>query len=208
MITFGCSHTYGHGLADCHTPKNLPGPRPSAYAWPAHLSRLLGRLLDNQSRCGASSKEMMHKIFTYDFRPDDVVVCLWTHIDRNCILDSKGGHTQLLPSADDKLSRMRYKYFHNHYDVAFEYISNIYNAQNWLKKHNVESMHFFVDRDTREKINNFFPLQNLANSIDITSEKFHFNNPPMSDKALDKRHMGPRVHKWFAKKVYKTWEEL
>ena len=58
LVTFGCSLTYGHGLADCYLPNGREGPEPSIQAWPKLVSNKLRIEVDNRGIPGGSNKEI------------------------------------------------------------------------------------------------------------------------------------------------------
>jgi hypothetical protein len=55
LVTFGCSFTYGHGLADCMAEDGSNGPTASEQAWPSVLGKLTGMKVDNVSEPGSSN---------------------------------------------------------------------------------------------------------------------------------------------------------
>ena len=82
LIAFGCSYTYGHGLADCHIEPNLFGLNPSKLAWPNLLANMLDLEPVNCSNPGASNIHILWKLLNFDFKDDDLCVIMWTHFGR------------------------------------------------------------------------------------------------------------------------------
>ena len=72
LVTFGCSNTQGVALNDSST-----------QAWPAVLAKMYGWTLDNQGVPGASNLEILWNILQYKFQPDDIVVVMWTIVNRD-----------------------------------------------------------------------------------------------------------------------------
>lgn len=73
LITFGCSYTFGHGLADCTNYKD-----PSKLGWASVLSNKMNLPLVNISAPGASNLEILYNILNFKFEQDDVVVIMWS----------------------------------------------------------------------------------------------------------------------------------
>ena len=65
LVTFGCSHTYGHGLSDCIAEDGSNGPTASQQAWPSILSGLTDMKVDNASRPGAGNLMITKAIVDY-----------------------------------------------------------------------------------------------------------------------------------------------
>jgi len=89
LIGFGCSHTWGDALSkeqNSAYPKRRGLP-PHPQSWPYLLGEMLGRETINLSYPGESNKGISHKMFNFEFKEDDIVIPLWTHIGRHCIID-------------------------------------------------------------------------------------------------------------------------
>tara|TARA_B100000035_G_scaffold312040_1_gene322698 strand:+ start:3303 stop:3983 length:681 start_codon:yes stop_codon:yes gene_type:complete len=78
LITFGCSLTQGQALEE-----NVEF---SKLSWPYVLANKLNRTCVNNGENGASAKRIWYNILETKFEPDDIVVILWTHMDRWCII--------------------------------------------------------------------------------------------------------------------------
>lgn len=78
LISFGCSYTYGYGLADC--PNREAGP--SKFAWPQLVSDKLGMPSINLSKPAAGNAEIFDKVLRYKFVEDDICMILWSHFVR------------------------------------------------------------------------------------------------------------------------------
>ena len=79
LITFGCSHTYGHGLPDSIAEDmQSPGVRPSNWAWPARLQQQVQfNSVSNQAKSGSSNKMITKAIIEYPkFTKQSIVVIL------------------------------------------------------------------------------------------------------------------------------------
>lgn len=86
LIAFGCSLTYGHGLPDCFSPPDGPGPTPSKFAWPALIADQLGRKCINNASPGASNKRIWHTVINFNFKESDIVFIQWTYMERTSII--------------------------------------------------------------------------------------------------------------------------
>ena len=104
LVTFGCSLTQGQDLEE--------GVEYSRLAWPFLLGQKLNLAVTNCGKNGSSVKRIWWDIMNFDFHSNDVVVILWTHINRWCIIkgddpfDRKGP----LPANDWDLPREGFSY--------------------------------------------------------------------------------------------------
>ena len=91
LVTFGCSFTYGHGLADCMAEDGSNGPTASEQAWPSVLGKLTGMKVDNASEPGSSNLMITKAIVDYSkYTKDTVVVVMWSNNDRETIYTTNG----------------------------------------------------------------------------------------------------------------------
>jgi len=89
LITFGCSHTWGDALSieqNSAYPKRRSLP-PHPLSWPYVLGEMMDREVINISYPGESNKGIAHKMFNFKFKGGDIVIPLWTHIGRHCIIE-------------------------------------------------------------------------------------------------------------------------
>jgi len=86
LLVFGCSNTYGQGLPDCNWGWDEDMLPPSKMGWPHVVGNLLGREVVNYSFPGASVKETMFRVKQADISKDDMVIILWPHYSRTCII--------------------------------------------------------------------------------------------------------------------------
>lgn len=86
LYTFGCSYTYGQGLADCLIPTSPPTTSvwPSKLGWAALVADHLGYDLVNMSLPGNSNRSIMHTISheVKNLDTDSIVIIHWTHKNR------------------------------------------------------------------------------------------------------------------------------
>lgn len=110
LIAFGCSFTYGHGLKDCcfdgikhhkidvmHTP--------SKFAWPQIAADMLDLECVNCSVSGTGNKQILYNIVNFEFKPNDIVVPMWTYFCRHMVLQDSGEPMSLGPWMVDKGSK-------------------------------------------------------------------------------------------------------
>jgi len=89
LITFGCSHTFGHYLPDEQGSPNTHLDPPSKFAWPFLLSNKLGYSeCYNEAQCGASNIEILNKLIMFNYAEHDVVIVLWSYLKRDTIFHS------------------------------------------------------------------------------------------------------------------------
>ena len=197
LVTFGCSITYGHGLSDCITNNQEPGDVPSEFSWPAVLSQSLDLELVNQGECGASNHKILCNILQYNFKPDDIVVIMWTFPDRDLIYGKKNFFTgkQAVSSigiwVDDELAT-NWKATHSAEDNSTKTWFHLHHSYLHLKLLNLKSYNFIVDYDMIKRYKPKFinvPLHNIkVSKLNV-------------DFALDNMHPGPQTHKNIAEKI-------
>jgi hypothetical protein len=191
LVTFGCSVTYGHGLADCFEPENnRAGSLPSKTAWPNILGEKINKEVINKSIPGASNLEILYQILNFDFLPDDLVITLWTYPSRDMIFQEP---TLLLPMPyhpvgswkTDDLSKNWMK-THSDYDLSIRSWYNMHHAETYLNlcqlfnfNFSVNINHIKAQKPKYLKYNNLY----LDELDDLLLHDY--------DRALDKAHPGP-----------------
>lgn len=86
LVAFGCSNTFGSSL-----PENLPygnGIVGSTYAWPHVLANKLNVPCVNKGFPAASNKLISHMLHNTVLYPTDIVMVLWTYIDRWSVIET------------------------------------------------------------------------------------------------------------------------
>jgi hypothetical protein len=192
LVAFGCSYTYGHGLADCYIDPNKSGPSPSKYAWPNLLANMLGLEVVNCSNPGASNIHILWKLLNFEFTDDDLCVIMWTHFGR------------------EPFSNLKYNSANINWD---NYESNVIKTLPELSKENIVirniiHMHHGYLHLTSKNIKHLFitgPSDILLYELpDIkipTLMKDISINQSTVDKALDGMHPGPYSHMNIAKQL-------
>jgi lysophospholipase L1-like esterase len=191
LVAFGCSNTYGFAL-----PQEIIGnelPLPSKYSWPAVLSNRLGVECVNKGIPAASNKLISHVLHNTKLYPTDIVVILWSYIDRWCVIEDPNynEHDPAIKYSiatwdSDKRSRSYYKYIYNEVDhtidtnYRIEY-ANLYLNNKGIKHHQTSCSS--IKHPALIDIK-FGELQNI-------------------DHAADGVHPGIEAHKAIAETLYK-----
>lgn len=188
LITFGCSLTAGYGLDDVGiNPKVC-----SQFSWPIKLGKLLDCDVDNQGSNGASNKEIQWNVLNYNFHRSDIVVILWSHKDRWCIINEKP--QQVNAWNKDKTSKMFFKFLHTDTDMSIDLHTRIQSVDMFLSKKNIKSFHAYADIDYKKNYN-WFDIKTL--NVDMGEIRRTY------PKAKYDHHPGIEAHDVFATEVYK-----
>lgn len=191
IVTFGCSHTYGHGLADCHIlPLGRAGPTPSKFVWPELVGQEFKIVVVNMSRPAASNIEILSRILEFDFLENDLVIVQWTHTARD-MLFNVSGNQQLGPGFPEKYTSNNKDYYmiHNEYDSLIRSLFHIHHGDMFFKYKKLNYIHYMHETEiTRINI--------------IKSAKFNWFDIPLNsfklksieiDLADDGNHSGPKT---------------
>ena len=196
LITFGCSLTHGEGVE-------------SWEAWPSLLAEYNRFKLVNCGEPGASAKRIWWNIVNFDLQPSDVVVILWTHMDRWSIIKKDDltdwdiypetrkkylNNTNFTPNNRDKLMHIWYEHIHDEWDMTQQYYLHVEHANLWLT-HRCNRVY---NLRTNSKRSTHFSTVDFLNS-DI--ERIRSRHP----KGSDNHHPGASAHREFAESV---WQEM
>ena len=175
LVTFGCSYTNGNYI-DYES------------LWPSVLSRLLKATCVNKGVSGAGNLEILWNILNFEFKPDDIVVVMWSHFSRDHIFN-KNGFTRIRES-DDDLTR-HWALTHSEHDV---------NIRNWLTIHHADlyikqfaKVYHILGGDPHLELDAKPTYIKIDTLLDIVFENF--------DLAPD-NHPGRKSHKILAEKIY------
>ena len=212
LVAFGCSHTYGESLPDCIT--NDPPPPPSKFSWPNILSKKLSPGIDkcvNLAQCGSSNKQINFKILKSNLEKNDIVVVLWTHIDRSCFL-TDNSLKQMLPSYTQKRKdnpKQRridnvayYKHLYSIENAEFETFVSIDHTYRFLKTLGVKQYHFTFDRK-----GGVDPISSKLDKKPNWVSPIIKNLDLLPDVGYDNHHPGVNAHADMAEQIYKHMEE-
>lgn len=204
LVAFGCSNTYGQGLPDCHIfDKNkgqfVEATKPSKHAWPRILGYLLKKDVVNQGVCGASNRRIWHEIVNFDYRPDDLVICHWSLINRYAVIykDKQPFNLGLWDSPNPVLGKPYVNFItavNDDYDRMIESTTFIDHANLFLKQR-VSSIYNIVFNPLE-----FEDLPDWVN-FEFDLEAAYYNG--MFPRALDNSHTGLEGHRMLANDLYK-----
>lgn len=200
LVTFGCSHVYGHGLPDCHIEPDWPGLNPSKFAWPQLLADKLGYECINLAEPGIGNFEILMKIIKTNFLIDDIVITAWSYFDRfdfYKINDLEGNgirfgnpseeYKKIILNQSDNTNYLEQNYWNNWLTIQHaELILNSKNIKNFSYIGIQKRLKIDLDKPKLISLNNFF------NDIELVSK----------DKALDNSHSGTISHRVQTKLIY------
>jgi len=194
------------GLADCYISAKVPGEKHSTQSWPHLLAQLINiDNVENQGVCGASNLEILYNILNYEFKPQDLVVTLWTWPDRDLIFgrksttDSEQELTRLGLWMDDKIVS-QWLSIHPETDILTRSWLYIQHAELYLKIKNIKQYHLNMEYI---KMNKYKPNFVTTPVLDINC----FQLQDRSKKALDNAHPGAEFHLLLADTIAKNTNE-
>ncbi len=226
LVTFGCSHTYGHGLKDClGEDSRSEGPYPSKYAWPEKLKDLVNfTSVDNCAIPGSSNKMITKSIIEYPhYTKNTVVVILWSNFNRQTIFeDQKNIRIHMLPAFIKqnmpltfwrrhksektefiKTVKTYYENYYEQFDTIFDQLIRINYVHGYLKNKGIKSFHVFPEHEIPKKHKEYFDNFYVKN---VNLKNFIWETNFYIDEALDKPnpHPGHNSHALFAANL-KKW---
>jgi len=183
LVAFGCSLTYGHGLADCYLPDGREGPHPSIQAWPFHVARHFKYGLVNEGIPGGSNKQIFHTIKNYQFKKHDGVIILWSYLNRSCsiypeYIDKFG------PWISSTKSKAWVKNIFNDYDSNLELLTYQEYLEMFFRQKSIPVCFYYIDH--------YMPVEQPTNKY------FH---RAFADFARDGKHPGAKTQHEFANQV-------
>lgn len=193
LIVFGCSYTYGQGLADCYVPPNDCGPVPSQLGWPNQLAHRLGLDLINNSAPGSSNIQILWRLLNFKFQEDDLCVTMWSHFDRHPY-----SKLRFDPSV------IKWDEYENSFitrngnldveDLSIRNYISIYNGYLHLLSKNIKHLFIVYPKDIK-----IFE----APKLEIPTLVKEFICPVVvEDYACDDMHPGPKTHTNIANYIY------
>ena len=190
FVAFGCSYTYGQGLADCHVAPDQPGPLPSKLGWVQKVADQLGLDAVNKGRPGYGNISILQEILTFDFRPNDIVTVMWSYRSRDTILDPI--REPVFKGRWDK----KWLKEQNIYTLVVKNMFHMHHAQCYLKSLGLEF--YFMDIDYTYNFGDHNPswFKDIK-IVDAAIDKFDRSEP----LGLDNLHPGPIFHAVVAKKL-------
>ena len=191
LVAFGCSNTYGLALPQEFIDDEVP--LTSKYAWAAVLSNRLGVECVNKGIPGASNKLISHMISNTPLYSTDIVVVLWSYIDRWCVIENPNYNEHnpalnynIAPWISNKRSKYYYKLIYNETDHRLDTNYRIDYANLYLNNKGIK--HY----------------QSSCGSIDHPLLlDIKFQELKNIDYAADNQHAGIEAHKAIAETFYK-----
>ena len=148
LVAFGCSNTFGQSLPDVWDYEKNEGifnQGPSKYAWPQLLADKLNVECINNGIPGASNKEIWYNIVNAEFENDDIIIILWSHLNRYCLIQ-KNKIMQLgtwmvmdqlrrwcFSQKQREQTKTFFKYFYNEYDMLLDFYLRTNHIQSFLQ---------------------------------------------------------------------------
>jgi lysophospholipase L1-like esterase len=176
LVTFGCSNTYGVGLDSRDD------------AWPSVLGDHLGLEVINNGIPGASNLEILHNILKYDFKHGDIVIAMWTMVNRDYLFPN----TQIGVWQDTELTK-KWVAVHDTEDLLMRSWLYIDHANLHLNSKGVLFYNFAVDYGLLKSSKPKHINQKIYNAK-VDFHKF-------IDTAKDGIHPGPKAHKRIANNI-------
>tara|TARA_Y100000385_G_C12977839_1_gene587011 strand:+ start:435 stop:1097 length:663 start_codon:yes stop_codon:yes gene_type:complete len=218
LVTFGCSNTFGSFLPDTMDAPDV-SLEPSKYAWPAVLSNKLGIECVNKGIGGVSNKLISYVLHNTTLYPTDIVVILWTYVDRWTIIKSDTG----VMTEDDLQKYGPCSFIPKHHNIAGwsnsreskSYYRYIYNETDHILDTNyrIDYANLYLNN---KGIKNYHAACSSKESHDWTSSDNTNNHPLLLainygelqtiDKAADNVHPGIKSHSAIADAFYKEIE--
>ena len=189
LYAFGCSHTFGHSLPDCHG-----NDHPSKYSYANLVAQELDYNCINKAVPGSSVKHSIYQLLKENITPNDTVLFQLADYSRTSILD-KEGHYHIMPSGPkDKKSRIYYKNLYRDIDAKLVYI----NFAKLIRSH-LEFLKCKYIIYVLKKQDYFDGISNLS----------YIHNPGYEyvDYADDNSHAGIKSHELFAEKILNIYKE-
>ena len=209
LVTFGCSQTFGHALPDVWDYKNkqpLTDQGPSKHAWAQLLADKLNLECCNFGLSGAGNKEIWWNAINYDFKKTDIVIVLWSVLNRYCIIKNSPTYseTQSFSPFDKNLEAVNfYKYLHNDFDMISDFYIRCNHLHSFLNNKIKLINHGILDHTLRHKI---YKVHNADYRVKFNKILFLTTFFPDIKKncpaALDNSHPGLEAHTQFAEEIY------
>ena len=194
LITFGCSYTYGTGLEDCFTPPLGSGPIPSKFAWPQLVANDLNMDCVNMSSPGSSNKEILNTLLNFKFDSSDVVIVMWTFLERWCILkDSEISNRSFSFNNSNLEDIMQYDKVFTTTDLQLDFIYRANFVKLYLDNKNLKNYHLSVHPPfCFPKV---MPVWNNVDFVDINLSLISSWTPKALDTGNFGGHPGPDAHR-------------
>lgn len=189
LVAFGCSYTFGHWLPDA---MDCEGPC-SLHSWPFKLAEMLNiKNVENKGVSGASNKEILYQIQNFDFYNTDIVVVLWSYLERDCII-TENRIVQGYPNSNKNNTWYFDKLEYGTYDGYYQMWTYINYAKMFFDKIGIENYHFSIDEEYTQNPPAFNEVNVHTSGIYHITEDF-----PLAPDGL---HPGLEGHEQIAKNI-------
>lgn len=198
LVAFGCSYTYGSGLEDCFTPPIGHGPIPSKFAWPQLVANELNMECINMSSPGASNKEILNTLLNFNFDSSDVVIAMWTFVERWCKIKNYTSIIRLTQTSmeNDPNVLSQYDKVFTYEDMQLDFIYRANFAKLYLDNKNLKNYHLSVQPPFC--CPEIMPVWNTVDFVDIDLSLIGTWTPRALDTANFGGHPGPAAHQMVA----------
>lgn len=196
IVAFGCSFTYGHGLPDCYDMiAKLSGSEVSKLAWPQILANELNADCVNMSSPGSSNKEILNSVLNFNFDTSDIVIIMWSFIDRWCtLIDHKSISKLVFDNSVDAV--LQYDKVFTITDLQLDFIYRANFAKLYLDNKNLKNYHMSVKPE--ECFPTVVPQWNTVDFSNVSMTNIQRYTAP----ALDGTHPGIEAHSILAIQLY------
>jgi hypothetical protein len=196
LVAFGCSFTYGVGLRDCFILPDEPGLVPSKFSWPQLVANELNMDCINMSRPGSSNKEILNTLLNFKFNSTDVVVIMWSFLERWCKIKnytSIDRLTQTSEGNDFNNILSQYDKVFTFEDMQLDFIYRANFAKLYLDNKNLKNYH--LSANPPECCPKVMPVWNTVNFSNLSMCHIAVQHPPALDIANGNPHPGPGAHR-------------
>jgi len=196
LLTFGCSFVYGLGLPD------TDGQGPSDLSWPSILAKKLKRECVNLSFPGVGNLEILMKVLSTTYEPDDLVVVSFSYFDRYAEYEftDKNGNAKKITK--ETLEHKR---------IVLDEIFHLKNENNyWYNWLTIQHCQLFLQSNQISNISYYggllpdYPVRPNMLSIPNFTDTIHMD---IHDWTTSKTHPGIKTHELHAEKLYKVLAE-
>jgi hypothetical protein len=145
--------------------------------------------------CGSSNKRIWHSVANFKFKPDDVVIILWSFQDRSAILKNKKTVEDLGSWIETASSESYYRDLYNSYDSLMQTKLYVSHVNFLLKEKQIPIYNLTTMKDT---VSIFKLSGQVIPHIPLYICDDYRNKYP---KGLDNKHPGLECHNIFATDV-------
>lgn len=200
LVVFGCSHTLGQHLPGWsqwwedqgYDKVKIYREQLSDLNWPSVLAHKLGITdLLNLASGGNSNHEIMARVLSFEFKPDDLCIICWSYAGREFIYQEHGGVARTMDLLD-VLNDSRFYEVHSQFDLEMKSREYVYLTYLHLERNSVNYKMAKIEK--WESVSDFW----------VRYEHDDLLTFDMLDYALDHSHPGVESHKVFANKIYDT----